>query len=154
MPAGRFSDNPLHELKPRLNWDKINNRLIARRGSRLVAVMNGGTIPDRGYYGVYLENSNVRLGEVEEEFVFESRVGEAFFLGNSEWLIQKINQDRIIVRPIAAIKPKAPFWKGDILYRDFSTSQKIGKFRQALLDRIDQGNARQWLLEDCYALAG
>ncbi|UCF94251.1 MAG: hypothetical protein JSW39_08855, partial [Desulfobacterales bacterium] len=133
--------------QPRLNWDKINQRLIPRRGSQQVAVMNGGTIPDRGYYGVYLENSNLKLGEVEEEFVFESRVGEAFFLGNSEWLIKTISQDRIIVGPIAAIKAKAPFWKGDIRYRDYSTSQKIGRFRRELSEHIDQGRAPKWLMD-------
>ena len=74
--------------------------------------MNGGTIPDRGYYGAYLENAGVKLGEVEEEFAFESRVGEVFFLGNSEWLIKQILQDRIIVSPVAAINPRSPFWKG------------------------------------------
>lgn len=77
MLCGRLSHSPLQALIPRLNWDRVNDRLIARRGSRLVAVMNGGTIPDRGYFGVYLENTNIKLGEVEEEFVFESCSGTA-----------------------------------------------------------------------------
>ena len=104
MLCGKFADIPLQALNSRLNWDRVNNCLITRRGSRLAALLNGGTIPDRGYYGVYLENANVRLGEVEEEFAFESRVGEVFFLGNSEWLIKQILQDRIIVSPVAAVK--------------------------------------------------
>ena len=147
MLDGKFSDIPLQVLRPRLNWDRVNNRLIALRGSRLTAVINGGTIPDRGYYGVYLENTNVRLGEVEEEFAFESRVGEVFFLGNSEWLIKQILQDRIIVRSIAAINPRAPFWKGGRRQRDYSTSIKIGKFRRRLVDKIDRGRAEDWLLQ-------
>jgi len=148
MLDGKFSDIPLQALRARLNWDRVNSRLIARRGSRLAAVMNGGTIPDRGYFGVYLENTNVKLGEVEEEFAFESRVGEVFFLGNSEWLIKQILQDRIIVRSVAAISPRAPFWKGGRRQRDYSTSIKIGKFRRKLIDKIDCGRAEKWLLQD------
>jgi ATP-dependent Lhr-like helicase len=151
MLTGRFSDSPLHALQPRISWDKVNNRLIARRGSRLAAVMNGGTIPDRGYYGVYLKGSNTRLGELEEEFVFESRVGETFFLGNSEWRVDSILQSRIIVTPVAAIKPRAPFWKGGILFRDYFTSKKIGQFRQKLFEKIDQGKAQEWLISNYYA---
>ena len=151
MLCGRFSDIPLQALNARLNWDRINNRLIARRGSRLAAVLNGGTIPDRGYYGVYLENANLKLGEVEEEFAFESRVGEVFYLGNSEWLIKQIMPDRIIVSPVAAINPRAPFWKGGILFRDFSTSRKIGRFRRSLLNQMDRGQAESWLMQECSA---
>ncbi len=147
MLSGKQRQSPLAVLTPRLTWDRINNRLIARRGSRLAAVMNGGTIPDRGYFGVYLENSNVKLGEVEEEFVFESRVSEVFFLGNSEWLIKRITADRVIVSPSAAIHPRAPFWKGDILHRDYATSKKIGSFRRKLIEMIRQGIAHRWLLE-------
>ncbi len=145
MLTGRFSEHPLHALKARISWDRVNQRLIARRGSRMVAVLNSGTIPDRGYYGVYLKDSNVRVGEVEEEFVFESRVGETFFLGNSEWRIDSIRQSRIIVTPVAAIKPKAPFWMGDTRFRDYATSRKIGLFRQKLMDQIEAGTAVDWL---------
>jgi len=151
MLCGKFSDIPLQALNARLNWDQVNNRLIARRGSRLAAVMNGGTIPDRGYYGVYLENANVKLGEVEEEFAFESRVGEVFYLGNSEWLIKQILPDRIIVSPVAAINPRAPFWKGGTLFRDYSTSRKIGRFRRSLLEQMDRGQAESWLMQECPA---
>jgi ATP-dependent Lhr-like helicase len=151
MLCGKFADIPLQALNARLNWDRVNNQLIARRGSRLAAVMNGGTIPDRGYYGVYLEDANVKLGEVEEEFAFESRVGEVFFLGNSEWLIKQILQDRIIVSPVAAINPRAPFWKGGILHRDYETSLKIGQFRRQLLQKLDRGRAATWLLQECAA---
>jgi ATP-dependent Lhr-like helicase len=146
MLGGNLAGSPLPMLKARLRWDRVNNRLIAQRGSRLAAVLNGGTIPDRGYFGVYLKNSNVKLGEMEEEFVFESRVGEVFFLGNSEWRIDSIDQSRIIVTPVAAIKPKAPFWKGDILFRDYATSKKIGRFRRKLLDKLDRGEAQKWLV--------
>ncbi len=148
MLSGNLLESPLQALIPRLNWDRINNRLITRRGSRLAAVMNGGTIPDRGYFGVYLENTNIKIGEVEEEFVFESRVAEVFFLGNSEWLIKKITDDRVIVSPFAAISPRAPFWKGDILHREYSTSIKIARFRRKLIEKIQSGQAQNWLREN------
>ena len=83
MLGGRFSDSSLPSLQSRLTWDKVNDVLITRKGSRITAVMNSGTIPDRGYYAVYLAGKNVRLGEMEEEFVFESRIGDVFFLGNN-----------------------------------------------------------------------
>lgn len=148
MLSGKYSDQPIKYLRASLQWDRINNQLIARRGSRLLAVLNGGVIPDRGYFGVYLKDGNIRLGEVEEEFVHESRVGEAFFLGNSEWRIDSITQDRIIVTPIAAIKPKAPFWKGGLLFRDFSTSLKIAQFRSELIEKMQHNKAQDWLKEN------
>ncbi len=146
MLSGRYADNPLRYLQARLNWDKINNQLIARRGSRMLAAINGGAIPDRGYFSVRLKDGNIRLGEVEEEFVYESRVGEHFFLGNSEWRVDEIGQDSIIVTPVAAIKPKEPFWKGDVLYRDLSTSEKVGAFRADLIEHIEAGDAGEWLM--------
>lgn len=147
MVAGRFGDGPLPYLKARLSYDRVNQRLIARRGARLTAVMNGGTIPDRGYYGVYLKDQNIRLGEMEEEFVHEARVGETFYLGNSEWRIDSITHDRIIVTPVAAIRPKEPFWKGDVLYRAFSTSLRIAGFRDELYRQMERQSAERWLRE-------
>ncbi|MBN2412165.1 DEAD/DEAH box helicase [candidate division KSB1 bacterium] len=148
MLSGRFEKNELRALQPRLTWDKVNDRLIARRGSRLLAVMNGGTIADRAYYAVYLADTGTRLGEVEEEFVFESKVGDVFFLGNNEWRINQITRDRIIVTPLGSVKPRAPFWKSEPLYRDFKTSQKIGAFRQEMLNNPD---SEVWLSASCHA---
>jgi ATP-dependent Lhr-like helicase len=119
-----------------INWDKINDQLIALPGSRLKANMNGGTIPDRGYYGVYLAETNIRLGEMEEEFVFESKPGDIFYLGNSEWYLEKIAQDRIIVRPVSSTKPRPPFWKGDLGYMSFETAEKVGSFREKIVKDI------------------
>jgi ATP-dependent Lhr-like helicase len=143
MLSGRFGDTELRALQPRLTWDHVNDLLIARRGSRLLSVMNGGTIEDRGYYGVYLEGANTRLGEVEEEFVFESRVGDIFFLGNNEWRIAEITRDRIMVSPRGSTKPRAPFWKGEPMYRGFATSRKIGAFRQQLL-QSENTSPQKW----------
>ncbi len=148
MLAGRFSESELRALQPRIAWDKVNDRLIARRGARMMATMNGGTIPDRGYYSVYLADSNTKLGEMEEEFVFESRVGNVFFLGNNEWRIDQIQRDRIVVAPVQAVKPRPPFWKGDTLYRDFATSQKIGAFRRQFGEDSSKGLSHQDLADD------
>jgi len=145
MLAGKYADSKLPNLQPRISWDKVNDKLIARKGSRLTSVINGGTIPDRGYYGVYLKGNNVRLGEMEEEFVFESRVGDIFFLGNNEWFINSIKQDRIEVTPMTDIKPRAPFWKGEIPYRNIYTSKIIGKFHEDLFRNIDDDNSVDWL---------
>jgi len=136
MLTGRYADSKLPALQPILNWDKINDRLIALPRARLLSNLNGGTIPDRGYYTVYLAESNIRLGEMEEEFVFESRPGDIFFLGNNEWRIDSIGQDRIIVTAAKTSKPRAPFWKGDLGYQHYTTAEKIGAFRQKVVDDI------------------
>lgn len=138
MLSGRFGHIELRALSPRLTWDRVNDMLIARKGSRLSAVRNGGTIADRGYYGVYLEGAKTRLGEVEEEFVFESKIGDIFFLGNNEWRINEITRDRIMVTPLGSTKPRAPFWKAEPMYREFTTALKIGAFRRRMLLDADQ----------------
>ncbi len=147
MLAGRFADTTMRALQPRLTWDRINDRLIARRGARLLTVMNAGTIPDRGYFAVHLADSNTKLGEMEEEFVFESHVGDVFYLGSNEWRIEEIGRDRIIVAPVRANKPRPPFWKGDSLYRDYATSLKVGAFRRELLEQIERGAGPAWLMQ-------
>jgi ATP-dependent Lhr-like helicase len=151
MLSGSYAGSRLPGLQARITWDRVNDRLIPRAGSAMVAIMNGGTIPDRGYYGVYLKGNNTRLGEVEEEFVFESRVGDTFFLGNHEWIIDAIGANRIVVAPIQAIKPKAPFWKGGLAYRDYATAEKIGQFREALTAQLEQKSVNQWLHAYCSA---
>jgi ATP-dependent Lhr-like helicase len=138
MLSGNYAHKKLPNLQPRLTWDRINDQLIARPGARLTAIMNGGTIPDRGYYAVMLANKNVRLGEMEEEFVFESRVGDVFFLGNHEWRIENIQNDRIIVTPVKSIRPRPPFWKGEIPSRDYETSLKVAAFRHWLTENLDR----------------
>ncbi len=138
MLSGNYAHKKLPALQPRLTWDRVNDLLIARPGARLVAIMNGGTIPDHGYYAVMMADSNIRLGEMEEEFVFESRVGDVFYLGNHEWRIDNIQHDRIIVTPVKSIRPRPPFWKGEIPSRDYETCLKVGAFRHWLIENLDQ----------------
>jgi len=145
MLSGRFADSHIPSLQPRITWDKVNDQLIARKGARLTAVMNGGTIPDRGYYGVYMAGSNTRLGEMEEEFVFESRIGDVFFLGNNEWRIDSIEKDRLVVTPMTTVNPRAPFWKGDIPYRGIAVSEKISQFREQYTEVSRSGKMHDWL---------
>jgi len=148
MLSGQYDDSPLRALRAKLNWDKVNNNLHALPGSRHTAVLNAGTIPDRAYYRVVLQDQNTSLGEVEEEFVFESRVGQIFFLGNNEWRINDIKQDRIVVSSVSEKRPRAPFWKGDLLYRSFDTSKIIARFRQELSEHIFKEDAESWLGAD------
>ncbi|MCB9512593.1 MAG: DEAD/DEAH box helicase [Deferribacteres bacterium] len=147
MLSGRYQDSQIRALKPRLSWDRVNDRLIAQRGSRLLATMSGGTIPDSGNYTVYLSESNTRLGDLNEEFAFENQVGDTFYLGNNEWRIDQITHDRILVSPVAAIQPKPPFWKGGLLHRDYATSLKIAAFRREFLQHALDGTAQNWLRE-------
>jgi ATP-dependent Lhr-like helicase len=138
MLSGNYAHKRLPALQPRLTWDRVNDQLIARPGTRLTAIMNGGTIPDHGYYAVMMADSNIRLGEMEEEFVFESRAGDVFYLGNHEWRIDNIQRDRIIVTPVKSIRPRPPFWKGEIPSRDHETCLRVGTFRHWLTENLDQ----------------
>src|SRR5262249_35697608 len=100
MLSGRYPSDDFADLRPRLTWDRLTNTLTAREAARRVAVINGGTIPDRGLYGVFLfgeRGPGSRVGELDEEMVFESRVGETFLLGASSWRIEEITHDRVLV---------------------------------------------------------
>jgi len=135
MLAGRYPSDEFSELRPRLNWDRINNRLTPRQGSRRVAVINGGTIPDRGLYGVFLAGSTrgARVGELDEEMVFESRAGDTIILGASTWRIEDISHDRVVVSPAPGEPGKMPFWHGDTAGRPAEFGRKIGEMTRELL---------------------
>ena len=102
MLAGRYPSDEFAELRPRVTWDRVRNLLTPREGSKTLAILNGGTIPDRGLYGVFLcgtQAKPVRVGELDEEMVFESRTGETFILGATTWRIDEITHDRVLVSP-------------------------------------------------------
>ena len=116
MLAGRYPSDAFAELRPRLVWDRVSGELTARRGAQHLAVTSGGTIPDRGLFGVFLasgEGPGRRVGELDEEMVYESRVGDVFLLGSSSWRIEDITHDRVLVTPAPGELGKMPFWKGD-----------------------------------------
>ena len=135
MLSGRYPSDDFADLRPRLTWDRIHNKVTAREGARRVAVINGGTIPDRGLYGVFLSGERgptARVGELDEEMVFESRVGETFLLGASTWRIEQITHDRVLVSPAPGEPGKMPFWKADAAGRPLELGRYIGEMVRTL----------------------
>ena len=135
MLSGRYPSDDFADLRPRLTWDRLKNTITAREGARRVAVTNSGTIPDRGLYGVFLigeRGPGARVGELDEEMVFESRVGETFLLGASSWRIEEITHDRVIVSPAPGQPGKMPFWKADAAGRPLELGRHIGELVRAL----------------------
>ncbi len=126
--AGRYPSDEFAELRPRITWDRVSNILTPREGVKSLAILNGGTIPDRGLYGVFLYGSDkpVRVGELDEEMVFESRTGETFVLGASTWRIVEITHDRVLVSPAPGEPGKMPFWHGDLAGRPLEFGRRIG----------------------------
>jgi ATP-dependent helicase Lhr and Lhr-like helicase len=135
MLAGRYPSDEFAELKPRVTWDRVRETLVARDGARRVAIANGGTIPDRGLYGVFLAGApkgSARVGELDEEMVFESTVGETFVLGASTWRIEDITHDRVVVTPAPGEPGKMPFWKGEQAGRPLEFGRAIGALVRTL----------------------
>src|SRR5215207_8343713 len=133
MLSGRYPSDEFAELRPRLNWDRVEGRLAARPGAQRLAVTSGGTIPDRGLFGVYLVGERAtRVGELDEEMVYESRVGEVFTLGASSWRIEDITHDRVLVSPAPGQPGKLPFWHGDMLGRPVELGRALGGFLREL----------------------
>jgi ATP-dependent Lhr-like helicase len=133
--AGRYPSEEFSELRPRIVWDRVANTLRARDGAQRLAVTNGGTIPDRGLFGVFLPDG-VRVGELDEEMVYESRVGETFVLGASTWRIEDVSFDRVIVTPAPGQPGKMPFWHGDQLGRSVELAGAMGEFLRDVRDRM------------------
>jgi ATP-dependent Lhr-like helicase len=136
MLSGRYPSDEFAELRPRITWDRVANTLVAREGAKRVAIANGGTIPDRGLYGVFLAGAapgSARVGELDEEMVFESRVGETFVLGASSWRIEEITHDRVLVTPAPGEPGKMPFWKGDRAGRPLELGLAIGRLTHDML---------------------
>ncbi len=135
MLSGRYPSDDFADLRPRITWDRLKGTLTARDGARRVAVINGGTIPDRGLYGVFLvgeRGPGARVGELDEEMVFESRPGETFLLGASTWRIEEITHDRVIVSPAPGQPGKMPFWKADAAGRPLELGRHIGEMVRTL----------------------
>jgi len=127
--SGRYPSDEFGELRPRLTWDRVRNVVTARDGAARLAILNAGTIPDRGLYGVFLaftEGKSVRVGELDEEMVFESHPNETFILGASTWRIVDITHDRVLVTPAPGEPGKMPFWKGDGPGRPLEFGRRIG----------------------------
>jgi len=135
MLSGRYPSDDFAELRPRITWDRLANKLTTRQGARQVSIINGGTIPDRGLYGVFLAGATkgARVGELDEEMVFESRTGDTIILGASTWRIENISHDRVLVSPAPGEPGKMPFWHGDAAGRPAEFGEKIGRMTRQLL---------------------
>ncbi|MGI8870560.1 MAG: ATP-dependent helicase [Mycobacteriales bacterium] len=133
MLAGRYPSDEFAELRPRITWNRDTGVITGRPGTQRLAVTSGGTIPDRGLFGVFLvADTPVRVGELDEEMVYESRVGDVFLLGTSSWRIQEITHDRVLVTPAPGQPGRMPFWKGDAIGRPIELGRAVGAFLREL----------------------
>jgi ATP-dependent Lhr-like helicase len=133
MLAGRYPSDEFAELRPRIVWDRTAGLIRGRSGVRRLAVTNAGTIPDRGLFGVHLVDGGGRVGELDEEMVYEARAGQTFLLGASTWRIEEITRDRVLVSPAPGVPGAVPFWKGEGVGRPFELGEAIGKTSRELV---------------------
>ncbi|MFT5431686.1 MAG: ATP-dependent Lhr-like helicase, partial [Myxococcota bacterium] len=152
MLSGRYPSTDFAELRPRLTWDRTADMLSARKGARLLAMTNAGTIPDRGLYRVHIGPEGPRIGELDEEMVYEARTGQTFILGASTWRIDDITADRVIVSPAPGEPGQLPFWRGAGPGRPIALGQAMGQLLRELGRRND-GGAQTYLAEN-YPLDG
>jgi ATP-dependent Lhr-like helicase len=134
MLDGRYPSSEFAELRPRIVWDRIADTIRARPGARQLAVTNAGTIPDRGLFAVTLPDGR-RVGELDEEMVYEARPGQTFLLGATTWRIEEIGRDRVIVTPAPGVPGAVPFWKGDGIGRPKELGEAIGAFSRWAVDQ-------------------
>jgi ATP-dependent Lhr-like helicase len=146
MLAGRYPSTDFSELRPRLVWDRDADTLEARPGSARLAILSGGTIPDRGLYAVHLGSDGPRIGELDEEMVHETRPGETVTLGASTWRVTEITRDRVAVVPAPGEVGKLPFWRGEGPGRPIELGRKLGAFVRELGERNGE-EAERWLRE-------
>jgi ATP-dependent Lhr-like helicase len=133
MLAGRYPSDEFAELRPRVIWDRTAGLVRGRQGARRLAVTNAGTIPDRGLFGVHLVDGGGRVGELDEEMVYEARAGQTFLLGASTWRIEEITRDRVLVSPAPGVPGAVPFWKGEGVGRPYELGAEIGKASRELV---------------------
>jgi ATP-dependent helicase Lhr and Lhr-like helicase len=133
MLAGRYPSDEFAELRPRIVWDRTAGVIRGRSGVRRLAVTNAGTIPDRGLFGVHLIDGGGRVGELDEEMVYEARAGQTFLLGASTWRIEEITRDRVLVSPAPGVPGLVPFWKGEGVGRPYELGEAIGKTSRELV---------------------
>ncbi|CAG7572696.1 ATP-dependent Lhr-like helicase [Barrientosiimonas humi] len=165
MLSGRYPSDEFAELRPRIEWDRIEGVLRGRRGAQRLAVTSGGTIPDRGLFGVFLatgEGPGRRVGELDEEMVYESRVGDVFTLGTSSWRIEDITHDQVLVTPAPGQPGRLPFWRGDSPGRPAELGRAVGSFVRELgglddaeaRDRVRRAGLDEWATDNLLAYLG
>ncbi|RKN37274.1 Lhr family helicase [Streptomyces hoynatensis] len=164
MLAGRYPSDAFAELRPRLVWDRVAHTVTGRPGAQRLAVTSGGTIPDRGLFGVFLAGADPkrgggRVGELDEEMVYESRVGDVFTLGTTSWRIEDITRDRVLVSPAPGVPGRLPFWKGDQLGRPLELGRALGAFLreigglapEAARERLSAAGLDAWAVDNVLA---
>ncbi len=137
MLAGRYPSDEFAELRPRITWDRTGGTIRGLAGARRLAVTNAGTIPDRGLFTVQLVDSGSKVGELDEEMVYEARAGQTFLLGASSWRIEEITRDRVLVSPAPGVPGAVPFWKGEGVGRPYELGQAIGRATRELVALSD-----------------
>jgi ATP-dependent Lhr-like helicase len=150
MLAGRYPSDEFAELRPRVVWDRTLGVVRGRSGARRLAVTNAGTIPDRGLFGVFLIDGGGRVGELDEEMVYEARAGQTFLLGASTWRIEEITRDRVLVSPAPGVPGVAPFWKGEGVGRPAELGERVGRASREVAALSDERALRA--LGDDYGL--
>jgi ATP-dependent Lhr-like helicase len=149
MLNGNFDAGGYLDLHPRLFWDRAEGVITPDPYGKRLVFTAGGTIPDRGYFGVYLAGTNLRLGELDEEFVYERRLNDRFLLGTSVWRIEEIRQDRVIVAPSGKGEAHVPFWKAEQGGRPYELGKRIGAFLALLEAKLEAGELPVFLQEEC-----
>ncbi len=138
MLSGRYPSEEFAELRPRIVWDRVGGVVRGRQGARQLAVTNAGTIPDRGLYGVFLADGGGRVGELDEEMVYEAREGQTFMLGATTWRIEEITRDRVLVTHAPGVVGAVPFWKGEGTGRPFELGEAVGRAARELAAMSDE----------------
>ncbi len=149
MVAGRFPSVSLRDLKPRLSWDRVHNRLLALPGTAHMALVGGGTIPDTGQFPLFLGEDGPRLGELDEEFVYERRVGESFRLGAATWKIEAIEAHKVVVSRAEGSEAMVPFWRGEAIARTQELGLEIATLTREISTRLDDVTLPTWLMTEC-----
>ena len=149
LVAGRYRAPSLSALRPRVAWDRAEDVLRPLPGSRLAAVLNGGTIPESGSYPMVLEDGKTKLGELDEEFVFERRLGQTILLGTTRWRLLEIGADRVIVAPSEETAAVMPFWKGEGLGHDATFGRDLGALLRTCASRLTSPEFESWLCREC-----
>jgi ATP-dependent Lhr-like helicase len=134
---------------PRLFWDRGDGRLYPRRGSRLLALTSGGTIPDAGLFDVYVRDTDLKVGTLDEEFVSESLPGDVFLLGSHAWRIARVRADRVLVEDAAGMSPTVPFWRGEHPSRTWELGLRVGRLRREAAARLEDPAFEAWARAEC-----
>jgi ATP-dependent helicase Lhr and Lhr-like helicase len=148
MLAGRYADSHIRDLKPQISIDRLDNTVVAKKGALLTVYTSGGVIPDRGYFHLRHQETGALIGELDEEFVWEARLGQTFALGAQNWRIERITHNDVFVLPGNPDVMAAPFWKGEENYRDFHFSDLIGRFLEFANDRLEDKDFIETLERD------